>query len=48
MLRRLSIWLACVAGYHRWEKGHGYDYILHDSGIQFYQCARCGKTNSKH
>lgn len=45
MTRKVMGWLACLAGSHQWERGHGYHYILHDSGIEFHQCARCGKSN---
>ena len=46
MLQTCLGWIACLFGRHQWEQGPNYRYILNDSGIRFYQCARCGRSKS--
>jgi hypothetical protein len=46
MLQTCLGWIACLFGRHQWEQGPNYHYILNDSGIRFYQCARCGRSKS--
>lgn len=44
MLYALLGKIACLFGFHFWDKHPQYHYILNDSDEHFYACRRCTKV----